>query len=85
MTLDEALEHYENDAFAQAYEGFYANRKNSEAQYFLGMLYYAGNGVDKSEEQATYWFKKAAKQGSLDAKYMLQCISATTTMCCKPG
>lgn len=34
-----------------------------EAQWHLGMLYANGQGVQKSDEQAAYWFQLATEQG----------------------
>ncbi|WP_456452863.1 hypothetical protein [Hydrogenimonas sp.] len=82
-TLKEAMAFYENDEYDKALVALKQHRKNMEAQYFLGMMYYEGFGVEKSEEEAKKWFKKAARQGSLDAEYMLLCCEGNTTSCCK--
>jgi len=82
-TLEEAVAFFENDEYDKAYTAFKQHRKNMEAQYFLGMMYYEGFGVEKSVEEAKKWFKKAARQGSLDAEYMLLCCEGNTTSCCK--
>ncbi|WP_457596370.1 tetratricopeptide repeat protein [Hydrogenimonas sp.] len=82
-TLQEAMEFFEKDEYEKALEAFSQHKKNVEAQYFLGMLYYDGLGVEKDLEAAKRWFKKAARQGSLDAEYMLLCCEGNTTSCCK--
>ena len=33
------------------------------SQYFLGQLYSEGKGVEKNEEEAFKWYKKAAENG----------------------
>lgn len=48
-----------------------ANAGNSTAQYRLGMLYYMGQGVPEDENQAVFYWKKAANQGSADAMFHL--------------
>jgi TPR repeat protein len=37
--------------------------ESSEAAYLLGQMYAAGQGVAPSEQQAVYWYTKAADQG----------------------
>jgi TPR repeat protein len=41
------------------------------AQTQLGMRYQEGDGVEKSEKWAAYWYQKAAKQGDVDAQFNL--------------
>ncbi len=82
-TLDEAIALYENSDYEAALEALKQHRRSAEAQYYLGMLYYEGFGVDKSLDEAKRWFKKASRQGSLDAEYMLLCCEGNTSSCCK--
>ena len=37
----------------------------------LADLYFFGKGMAKDEEQAVYWYSKAAEQGIVDAQYNL--------------
>lgn len=46
-----------------------AQHGHAEAQFYLGGLYDAGNGVDFNAALATYWFREAAKRGHVDAQY----------------
>ena len=39
------------------------------AQYYLGMMYANGQGVEPDEEEAAKWFINAAKQGVSQAQY----------------
>jgi TPR repeat protein len=39
------------------------------AQYYLGMMYANGQGVDPDEKEAAKWFMSAAKQGISQAQY----------------
>jgi len=76
-----AIEAYENREFKKAYELFLplAEDNCDEAQYFLGLLYYDGDGVEKSVEKAIYWFKRAKKRHNVDAANMLmECDSVST-------
>ncbi|HCU88985.1 MAG TPA: sel1 repeat family protein [Gammaproteobacteria bacterium] len=41
------------------------------AQYFIGRMYAAGQGVDKNAELAAKWYRKASKLGVADAQYRL--------------
>lgn len=41
------------------------------AMYFLGYMLFAGEGVDKNDEEAFYWTKKAVDLGNTDAFYNL--------------
>ena len=40
-------------------------------QASLGLMYYDGDGVKKSNEKAVYWLSKAAERGSVSAQYGL--------------
>ena len=42
-----------------------AQQGDTEAQNTVGDMYRKGNGVEKSYEQAFYWYQKAAEQGSV--------------------
>ncbi|MEQ8495031.1 MAG: tetratricopeptide repeat protein, partial [Gammaproteobacteria bacterium] len=41
------------------------------AQYFLGRMYAAGQGVEKNAETAAEWYRKAAEKGVADAQVRL--------------
>ncbi|PVW14536.1 M48 family metalloprotease [Marixanthomonas spongiae] len=44
-----------------------ANKGNAHAQERIGWLYYKGKGVKKDKDLAVSWWKKAAKQGNVEA------------------
>jgi len=48
-----------------------AEQGDVKAQSHLGYLYYAGEGVPQSYEEAVKWYRKAATQGDADAQYNL--------------
>ncbi len=80
--LQKAIDLFEKEKFTEAYKIFkeLAKEGDAEAMYYIGMLYYEGWGVEKSEEEAVKWWKRANRRGSLDAKYMLQTICATSSV-----
>lgn len=41
------------------------------AQYFLARMYADGTGVEKNQETAAEWYRKAAEKGVADAQYRL--------------
>jgi TPR repeat protein len=41
------------------------------AQYFVGRMYAAGQGVEKNIETAAKWYRKASELGVADAQYRL--------------
>lgn len=51
-----------------------ADEGDAEAQFRLGMAYYKGNRIEKSQVKALKWWTKAAEQGVKDADYCLGCI-----------
>jgi uncharacterized protein len=48
-----------------------ADGGNAEAQFDVGMLYYAGVGAPQNYSQAALWFRKAADQGQASAQAFL--------------
>ncbi len=82
-SLEDAIGFYEDGKYEEAFRALNMHRKDPEAQYYLGMLYYEGFGVEKSIDEAKRWFKKASRSGSLDAEYMLLCCEGNTSSCCK--
>lgn len=79
--LDQALTYFNDDAYQEAYalfESLFAEYKDTEATYFLGLFYDNGYGVEKDEAKAINYYKRAARAGSKDAAYQLQTKSQTT-------
>jgi hypothetical protein len=48
-----------------------AEQGHLNAQYWMGILYRAGEGVEGDDAQAVYWFRKASEQGHANATYWL--------------
>ena len=44
---------------------------NAKAQYELGMRFFNGDGVEKSEKEAVKWWRQAAEKENAAAQYML--------------
>jgi TPR repeat protein len=49
-----------------------ANKGNTEAQYFLGMLYFEGEFLDRKEDKGKYWLTISAANGNGDALRYLE-------------
>ena len=48
-----------------------AQQGNSYAPFYLGLMYYNGEGVTQDYKQAVKWWRKAAEQGDASAQYSL--------------
>lgn len=48
-----------------------ARERNAVALFYLGVMYYGGDGVQKDEARAVTWWRKAAAQGYALAQYNL--------------
>lgn len=48
------------------------------AQYILGAMYYYGDCVEKSDDEAVRWYKKAAEQGHYYAQLNLDELTELT-------
>lgn len=61
--------HYKQIAF----EWCLANQTNEDAELWcdLGHMYNSGRGIEQDEEQAVYWYRKAAEQGYAPGQLML--------------
>lgn len=73
QTLEEARAALRRGDLRTALAGFrqLAEQGDATAQYNLGALYAAGQGVVRDELQAAQWFRKAADQGHAQAEYQL--------------
>ena len=48
-----------------------AEQGHAGAQYFIGYMYYKGQGVDQDGEEAVKWFRMAAEQGDVKSQVRL--------------
>jgi hypothetical protein len=79
--LTEGIAAYDAQDYEKAYTLLYplgAYSRDSEAQFYLGMIYFYGEGVEKNEEAAVAWWKKAMRSGHVDAAYRLSEITTST-------
>lgn len=78
--LTEGIAAYDAQEYEKAYTLLYplgAYSRDIEAQFYLGMIYFYGKGVEKNEAVAAAWWKKAMRGGHVDATYRLSEITAT--------
>ncbi len=81
MDLHSAITAYNAQDYAKAYEIFIdlaTLHRNAEAQYYLGMMYRDGDGVEADIEQAINWWKKAMREGHQDAAYAMSEVRTST-------
>ena len=48
-----------------------AEQGHAGAQYFVGYMYYKGQGVVQNGAEAVKWFRQAGRQGDVKAQYLL--------------
>ncbi|MBU1641863.1 SEL1-like repeat protein [bacterium] len=80
-TVANGIALYNNDKFEEAYEILYpfgTFERNPEAQYYLGLMCYDGESVEKNIEQAAKWWTMARREGHRDAAYTLSEIKVST-------
>jgi TPR repeat protein len=80
-SLAEGIAAYDAGDYEKAYLLLYplgAYKRNAEAQFYLGMIYFYGEGVEKNIEAAMGWWKKAMRNGHVDAAYRLSEIATST-------
>jgi hypothetical protein len=63
--FNEGVAAYERAAYETALQEFkpLAEQRHAEAQFYLGLMYYMGQGVSEDYAEAFKWFRKAAEQG----------------------
>ena len=68
--FENGLDAFLKEDYATALNEFLplAEQGHAEAQYYLGAMYYTGDGVPKGYETAVKWYKLAAEQGNVDAQ-----------------
>ncbi|MGR2884508.1 tetratricopeptide repeat protein [Vibrio vulnificus] len=61
-----SLQQYE-DAFT--YFKLAAENDENKAQFYLGLMYYRGDGISKDLKKSAHWFLQSAKKGNKDAQF----------------
>lgn len=71
--LESAKRAYQEKDYAKAFKELMplADQGNADAQFIVGKMYWAGQGVLKDSDQAITWFKLSAAQGNADAQFFL--------------
>ena len=69
-SVKEGVERFEKGDFFEAQKIFMplAKAGDPEAEFYLGLLYFTGDGGEKNLEEAGNWFEKAAKRRDPGAK-----------------
>lgn len=69
----EATRVYNTGDYEQAVKLFkpLAEKGNAEAQYVVGMMYRAGRGVERDDNEAKKWYQRASEQGQPMAQFYL--------------
>ena len=78
--LNEAINYYNNKEFDKAYDIFVdlAYKRDAEAQFYLGLMYFFGDGVEKNMDKCTDYWRKAMREGHQEAAYRLSEIKTST-------
>lgn len=79
--LTDGIAAYDAKEYEKAYQLLYplgAYSRDPDAQFYLGMIYFYGEGVEANVEAAMAWWKKAMRGGHVDAAYRLSEISTST-------
>ena len=73
LALKKGVEAYEAGDYATALKEFkpLAEQGNVDVQYFLGGMFYEGDGVLKDYAEAVKWYLLSAEQGNADAQFNL--------------
>ena len=71
--FDEGKTAFDGKAYSEAQEEWrpLAEKGHTKAQYWMGVLYYSGYGVEKNYGQAASWWQKAAEKEHRGAQYWL--------------
>ena len=63
---------YRSGNYSEAMKILKKNSNHSDAQYYIGLMYQNGEGVERDYKEAAKWFKRAADQGDTSAKVNLR-------------
>ena len=74
--IDEAVNTYKAGNYKQALTQLQplAHQGNATAQYYLGIMYAHGQGVEIDHKLSAKWVERAAKQGHAQAQYFLSVL-----------
>lgn len=81
MSLETGINLYNEKKFEEAFKILYplgVYERNHEALYYLGVMYFYGEGVEKDLEKAKLYWKKGRQNGSRDAAFRLSELEVST-------
>lgn len=69
--LQDGIKNYNQGNFSAAFAKFYklANEGDSDAKYYLSIMYKNGQGTQRNDERFKFWIGEAAKDGNIEAQY----------------
>lgn len=72
-SFEEGMAAYQRQDYVNAFKEWrpLAGQGDAIAQYYMGVLYANGQGVEQSYEEAANWYEKAAEQDYAEAQYSL--------------
>lgn len=75
-SVQDGISAYKNKDYSKAFEilSYHADRYEHEAQFYLGKIYFTGNGAKQDYSKAVYWLEEAAIHGHLQSIYNLGVI-----------
>ena len=78
--LNEAINFYNEKAFDKAYDIFVdlAYKRDAEAMFYLGLMYFFGDGVEKNMDKCMEYWRKAMREGHQEAAYRLSELKTST-------
>lgn len=79
--LEQGIAAYDAGDYTKAREILYplaAYKRDPEAQFHMGMIYFYGEGVEKDIDRAMEWWRKAMRRGHVDAAYRLSELKTST-------
>lgn len=78
--LNEAINLYNQKKFEEAYDIFVdlAYKRDAEAMFYLGLMYFFGDGVEKNIDKCMDYWRKAMREGHQEAAYRLSEMKTST-------
>ena len=78
--LNEAIALYNAKEYEKAYRIFSdpLYRRDGEALFYLGLMYFFGDGVEKSMDKCVNYWKRAMREGHQEAAYRLSELKTST-------
>lgn len=68
ISLEDGIKAYENKEYDKAFDIFMTNQENSEAEFYLGLMYNRGESVKRDYEKAVELYTLASNKGHAEAQ-----------------